>query len=221
MKKIIALVLALTMVFSMALTVSAKESYVEKTPYTFTDYTSQGVKVVITMSGLNVVHTYAFDIEYGSMEFNYGKEMTWNPETYQYVASKNGEDWNANGTNKITVVNHSDLPIICEAKGEVTESQKGSFELTFSHNDVKISDNGVTIAGCKVGDKVGSNFCDITVNLSGKPIISSGTRVEIGQVSVTIKKDPTNNNTTNAGSNTGSNTGSTDGSNGEPTSNAQ
>jgi hypothetical protein len=196
MKKIIALVLALTMVFSMALTVSAKESYVEKTPYTFTDYTSQGVKVVITMSGLNVVHTYAFDIEYGSMEFNYGKEMTWNPETYQYVASENGEDWNANGTNKITVVNHSDLPIICEAKGEVTESQNGSFELTFSHNDVKISDNGVTIAGCEVGATSG-NICEITVTLSGEPHISSGTRVEIGQVSVTIKKVPT---TTTGGS---------------------
>jgi hypothetical protein len=122
------------------------------------------------------------------MEFNYGKEMTWNPETYQYVASKNGEDWNANGTNKITVVNHSDLPIICEAKGEVTESQKGSFELTFSHNDVPISNNGVTIEGCEVGDAEGSNNCEMFVTLSGEPHISTGTKVEIGKVVVTISK---------------------------------
>ena len=219
MKKIIALVLVLTMVFSMALTVSAAEENV-----TFGDgkdsYTSNGVAVVITMTGVNVVHKYAFDIEYGSMEFNYGKAMTWNPETYKYEASGDGSDWYANDTNVIKVVNHSDLPIICEAKGEITESKKGSFELTFSHNDVTISDNGVTIAGCEVGATSG-NICEITVTLSGEPHISSGEKVVIGQVSVTIKKDPTNNNTTNAGSNTGSNTGSTDGSNGESTENVQ
>ena len=191
MKKIIALALALTMVFSMALSVSAKETFGDGED----SYTSNGVAVVITMTGVNVVHKYAFDIEYGSMEFNYGKAMTWNPETYKYEASGDGSDWYANDTNVIKVVNHSDLPIICEAKGEITESKKGSFELTFSNNGVTISDNGVTIAGCEVGATSG-NICKITVTLSGEPHISSGEKVVIGQVSVTIKKDPTNNDTT-------------------------
>jgi hypothetical protein len=140
------------------------------------------------------------------MEFNYGKEMTWNPETYQYVAGENGEDWNANGTNKITVINHSDLPIYCEAAASVNQDADGEFKLTVTE--------GATIEGCEVGDAEDSNFWDMTVTLSGEPHISSGTRVEIGQVSVTIKKVPT----TTTGGSTG---GSTDGSNGEPTSNAQ
>ena len=189
MKKIIALALALTMVFSMALTVSAAtESYTEETPETFEDYTSQGVNVVITMSGLNVVHTYAFDIEYGAMEFNYGKVMTWNPETYKYEASGDGGDWNANGTNKIKVVNHSDMPIYCEATASVNAAAAGEFVLTVSA--------GKEIEGCEVGATTGNNH-EMTVTLSGEPHISSADKVVIGQVSVTISKEaPANNDTT-------------------------
>ena len=213
MKKIIALVLALTMAFSMALTVSATEKK-ETFEVGKDSYTYEGVNVVITMSGMNVVHTYAFDVEYGSMEFTYGKIMTWDPETYQYKASGNGSDWHAEeGANKIKVVNHSDLPIICEAAASVNKDAGGEFVLTV--------DAGAEIEGCEVGDTPGDNYHDMFVTLSGVPHISSGNQVAIGQVSVTIKKVPTNNGTTNGGSNTGSNTGSTDGSNGEPTSNAQ
>lgn len=189
MKKIIALALALTMVFSMALSVSAKETYTEETPDTFTGYTSNGVNVVITMSGLNVVHTYAFDIEYGAMEFNYGKVMTWNPETYKYEASGDGGDWNANGTNKIKVVNHSDMPIVCEATASVNAAAAGEFVLAVTE--------GKQIEGCTVTTEPNSLFHEMTVTLSGEPHISSADKVVIGQVSVTISKEaPANNDTT-------------------------
>lgn len=178
MKKIIALVLALTMAFSMALTVSAKETFEDGKD----SYTSDGVNIVITMSGMNVVHTYAFDIEYGSMEFTYGKVMTWNPETYKYEASSEGSDWHAaDGANKITVVNHSDLPIYCEAAASVNEGADGEFVLTVSA--------GKEIEGCDVGDDIGSHKHEMLVTLSGEPHISSGDKIQIGKVAVTISKE--------------------------------
>ena len=180
MKKIIALALALTMAFSMALTVSAKESYVGGS--SFDGYTSNGVNVVITLSGVNVVHTYAFDIEYGSMEFIYGESLEWDPTEYKYVSSGNAGDWSAATAhaNEITVINHSDLPIYCEAGAQVTDTTNGNFTLSVS--------NGAVIAACDINTVRGSLSHTMTVTLEGAPYISSAKQQKIGSVVVTISK---------------------------------
>lgn len=208
MKKIIALALALTMVFSMALSVSAKETFGDGKD----SYTSGDVNVVITIDGVHIVHKYAFDIVCGSMEFVYGESLEWNPDDYKYVPSGSAGDWNPadDEANKITVINHSDLPIYCEAEAEVTDTKNGNFTLAVSAGD--------EIAACDVKTEKGSLSHTMTVTLEGAPSISYAKQIKIGSVVVTVsKKAPA----TNEGSNTGSNTGSTDGSNGEPTSNAQ
>ena len=188
MKKIIALVLALTMAFSMALSVSAKETFGPNQD----TYTSEGVKVVITIDGVHVLHKYAFDIVYGSMEFVYGESLEWDPNEYKYVSKGNAGDWNpATGdANKITVINHSDLPIICEAKAKVTDTTNGNFTLTVSDGDAK------KIEGRPVGGGSGDYDHTMTVTLEGAPIISYAKKQQIGSVVVTITKDPTNNDTT-------------------------
>jgi hypothetical protein len=186
MKKIIALVLALTMAFSMALSVSAANVSYNGGSTFDNGYTAEGVNIVITMSGLNVVHTYAFDIEYGSMEFTYGKVMTWNPETYKYEASSEGSDWHAaDNANKIKVINHSDMPIYCSAEATVDEDADGEFTLTVTGKDKEI-------AGCDIDTVPSSLFAEMFVELSGVPHISSGDKIRIGQVVVTVSKPAAN-----------------------------
>jgi hypothetical protein len=186
MKKIIALALVLTMVFSMALSVSAKETFGDGKD----SYTSNGVNIVITMTGVTVVHTYAFDIEYGTMEFTYGSEMTWDPSNYTYTASNLPATWKAVGeSNVIKVVNHSDLPIYCSAEGEITDKVSGSFALSIT--------DGAKIEACEVGDTIGSNFHKMTVNLSGTPYVAAATQMPVGKVVVVIEKEaPATNDTT-------------------------
>ena len=181
MKKIIALVLALTMAFSMALTVSAAENKVTFGSNQDT-YTSEGLAVVITIDGVHVLHKYAFDIEYGSMEFIYGESLEWDPTEYKYVSSGNAGDWSAATAhaNEITVINHSDLPIYCEAGAQVTDTTNGNFTLSVS--------NGAEIAACDINTVRGSLSHTMTVTLEGAPYISSAKQQKIGSVVVTISK---------------------------------
>lgn len=181
MKKIIALVLVLTMAFSMALTVSAAETP-DFVGESLENVPTNSVDVVITIDGVHVVHKYAFDIEYGSMEFIYGESLEWDPTEYKYVSSGNAGDWSAATAhaNEITVINHSDLPIYCSADAQVTDTTNGNFTLAVS--------NGAEIAACDINTVRGSLSHTMTVTLEGAPYISSAKQQKIGSVVVTISK---------------------------------
>ena len=180
MKKIIALALVLTMVFSMALTVSAEETIIGSASLPQTP--SAPIDIKITVNG-SVVNQYAFDIEYGSMSFTYGSPMEWNPDTYEYEPSGTAGVWTAaNNGDQIKVVNHSNAPIYCAAKVQSDNNSYGAFTL-------KVTD-GAQIPGCDVGTTKGSVFHVMKVSIEGSPIVSTATEQKIGSVMVTVSQNP-------------------------------
>ena len=183
MKKIIALALVLTMVFSMALTVSAEETIVgsDSLPQT----PSAPVDIKITVNG-SIVDQYAFDIEYGSLTFTFGATLEWNPDSYEYEPVGSDGVWSANNdADKITVINHSNQPIYTAAKVESTTTEYGKLTL-------KVSEGGM-IEGCKVGDSKGDRKLTLTVSVEGDPIVSEASAAKIGSVVVTVSQNPITN----------------------------
>lgn len=180
MKKLLALALALVMAFSMALSVSAtSQGYGEAGDLPDTNMPSVDIKV--TVNG-NVVHKYAFDVEYGSLSFTYSTGMVWDTEAYEYKPQGEGS-WvpTETGADKIRVFNHSDMPIAYSG-AVATNNDKSVGNL-----GLEITEGG-KINGCKVGDALNSNFGTLTVSVTGKPIVSAADAVTIGQVTVTVTK---------------------------------
>ncbi len=120
MKKIFALILTLTMVFSLAaLPAFADESKLDNTtPAAYKD-----VKATYN-AGDSAKTVYSVNITWGAMDFKYN-DGAWNPETHKYDAN-----WSATG-NTVTVTNHSNADV--DAKLTYTAAE-GYEEITPTFN---------------------------------------------------------------------------------------
>ena len=175
MKKFIAIALALVMAFSATLAVSAAGISLDNGAQS-----TSPMDIKVTING-NIVHRYAFEVEYGALSYTCNVNLTWDTETYTYKQSTTGWTPSSEGADKITIYNHSDAPI----KYSVTASTSGEKYGNFALN---VENGSGQIRGCTEVDTMNSVFQTVTIGVSGDPTVRSGSNLTIGSVTVSASK---------------------------------
>lgn len=109
MKKLIAILLSLTFVLSVSVLAATSTTPSEQ---------SSSKEVTATYSTSTGAPTYSVDIAWGSMEFVYSTTGKWNPATHNYTTGSSGNWVWDDGTNVVTITNHSDAAINCDISFE-------------------------------------------------------------------------------------------------------
>lgn len=132
MKKLIAITLALAMIFAMSITAFADEV---ESPTTLTN---KAPSVNIPVNGEYIEELLSdeiisVDVEWEAMNFTYAatQQGTWNPQTHEYDNSAKDAAWVNETTSDITVTNHSNVDVTATFtfKAETTYSTvTGSFK---------------------------------------------------------------------------------------------
>ena len=183
MKKLLALALALVMVFSATLSISAATDDNDLTPE------NSSVDVKVTINGTKI-HKYSVELEYGSLTFSTTMSTHWDVEEYEYDLGKNS-DWTcAEGANEIKVINHSDLPVNYAITAAVSEDGEKLGDLSIS-----VENASGQVRACTTQDTYGEVYAVATVSVSGAPTQVYVTNAKLGTVTVSVSKvdNPTNN----------------------------
>lgn len=172
MKKILALILAVALVMSMAVTASAANGVANGG--------TDSAEVKGNYSSKATVTIYSVDIAWEGLSFTYNGafEGTWNPQTHEYEDAT-AAGWAA-GTGKITVTNHSNTDITATPSYTAADAYKDA-GMSFSTNALKVTtaDNGTNGAA---GTAVQGT---ITVTPTGS--LPEGTKdATIGTITITI-----------------------------------
>lgn len=169
MKKITALILALTLVMSLNITAFA----------TTVGTGDQDIDVKGKYLDNSTTPTiYSVDVTWGAMEFIYTESgaMTWNPADHTYTDSTSAT-WVANG-NTVTVTNHSNAEVTASfAFNALTayNTVTGSFDIASETLDAGIVD------GYDAADKVVG-----TLTLAGTLAETVADFTKVGTITVTI-----------------------------------
>ncbi len=140
---------------------------------------SVSADVQISIKG-KTVNTYAVDIIFGALQFTYGADSTWNPQTHTYDVAANSS-WSpaTADADKIIIENHSDVAIAYTLATENMVSAYGNLTIGF---DVT---NG-TLDSYLTNNSVDSDV--ITVSVSGTPTgLPTGVYKTLGTVTVTVE----------------------------------
>ena len=183
MKKLLALALALVMVFSATLSISAAEG---------NDLTLQNnsVDVKVTING-STIHKYSVELEYGSLTFSTTVSKEWDTKEYTYGNEKNSGWTCAAGADQIKIINHSDLPVDYAITAAVTDEGKEIGE----DLEISVANGSGQVRACTTQDTYGEVYAVATVSVSGAPDKASVKDAKIGTVTVSVSKaaNPTNN----------------------------
>ena len=168
MKKITALILALTLVMSMSITAFA----------TTVGTGDQDIDVKGKYLDNSTTPTiYSVDVTWGAMEFTYTESgaMTWNPADHTYTDST-AAAWVANG-NTVTVTNHSNAEVTASFAFNALDynTVTGSFDIASETLDAGVVD------GYDAADKVVA-----TLTLAGSLAETVTNFTKIGTITVTI-----------------------------------
>lgn len=143
-------------------------------------YGSTSVDVKIQIDGA-INHRYAVDITFTAPVFTLSTGATWHPSEHQYV-HETPVVWN--GTGKVTVENHSDMPITYAAEAAVTAKQFGDLAIVFNGAATYAPIDATEIAGCAVGGVAPS--ATFTYGVVGTPIVAELTATKLGTITVTV-----------------------------------
>lgn len=127
---------------------------------------------------------YSVDLTWGGMEFEYvdgDVAGTWNPKTHKYEGQKKGGWHYAEGDNKISLTNHSNIGLdvaFAFVPGDGFEAVTGSFE------GMGITDGKVALASGK--NTMPQNPASVTAGLTLSGPLPAGTSGVIGRATVTI-----------------------------------
>ena len=144
----------------------------------FGDSTSVDVKIQIDGA---INHRYAVDIIFNAPVFTLSTGATWHPSEHQYV-HKTPVNWN--GTGKVTVENHSDMPITYAAEAAVTATQFGNLAIVFNGADTYAAITATQIEKCTVGGTAPT--ATFTYGVVGTPIVAELTATKLGTITVTV-----------------------------------
>lgn len=127
--------------------------------------------------------TYQVEVTWGTMEFSYHLNKTWNPKTLQYDSSGS---WTATG-NTATVTNRSTAPVVAEMTGIIDKNVTG-----IGKTDVNIeaqAGSGSTVSDNQLRMAAQTDTLTPTgsfaVSLTGAPTDAFSSRT-IGSLAVTI-----------------------------------
>lgn len=172
MKKMISLILTLTMLMSLSITAFAAEGV-----------TSGGMdmsEVKGTYSSTATVTVYSVDIVWEDLSFTYNGafEGNWNPKTHEYEDA-NAAGWAA-GSGTITVINHSNTEITATPSYTAKDGYE-SASMNFSTAALKVesADNGV--------DGAAGTAVTRTITVTPTGSLPEGTEnATIGTITITI-----------------------------------
>ena len=183
MKKLLALALALVMVFSATLSISAATDDNDLTPQ------NSSVDVKVTING-STIHKYSVELEYGSLTFSTTVSKEWDTKEYTYGNEQNSGWTCAAGADQIKIINHSDLPVDYAITAAVTDEGKEIGDLSIS-----VANGSGQVRACTTQDTYGEVYAVATVSVSGAPDKASVKDAKIGTVTVSVSKaaNPTNN----------------------------
>lgn len=138
MKKTLALILAIVMVFALSVSAFAAEDLVGTVNTGNANDHTEGVasitdnekttNIAITATNGKVNNRYAVDIEYSALTFDIqGSNMTWDVNALKYVQTNDQATLPANKTFDLTITNRSDLPVNFTAtiNGKVADNVDG------------------------------------------------------------------------------------------------
>ncbi len=170
MKKILSILLTLTLVIGCSTTVFAETS---------TEAGSQSQDVYGTfVAGTKTSTIFTVDIEWSAMDFTYyeANEPVWDPETHTYSnVEEYGEHWEGEGT--ITVTNHSNTAIKAVSKYTGLEGYKTA-GLEFNNKEVYLE-------SAEIGNEAKEEV--ITVTPYGTlPVLNEKTK--IGTITVELSE---------------------------------
>ena len=177
MKKLLALALALVMVFSATLSISAATDDDNVTPQ------NSSADIIVNING-TTIHKYSVELEYGSLTFSTTVSKEWDTKEYTYGNEKNSGWTCADGANEIKVINHSDLPVNYAITAAVTDEGKEIGE------DLRISVANASgqVRACNTQDTYGEVYAVATVSVSGAPDKAYVKDAKIGTVTVSVSK---------------------------------
>ena len=173
MKKMISLILAMSLVLSMSITAFAAEDTGKKPG----ENTNIGVTAKYNTSS-DTETTYSVDVEWTDMTFTYNEAGTkeWNAATHSYTTNSTGS-WDKT-TATVTVTNHSNAEVTVAMEYTAVEGTGVTGTLT---NGSATLDAGVE------GKYDEADSVTATLTISGTPantVTSTGT--QIGSIKVTI-----------------------------------
>ena len=187
MKKLISILVAVMMIVSLfAVSAFAYDIDAETNNGTLEGaekddfYGSTSVDVNIQING-DINHRYAVDIIFNAPVFTLSTGATWHPSKHQYV-HETPVVWN--GTGKVTVENHSDMPITYAAEAAVTAKQFGDLAIVFNGTDTYAAIAAIQIEKCTVGGTAPT--AEFTYGVVGTPIVAELTATKLGTITVTV-----------------------------------
>lgn len=180
MKKFLALILALTMVFSLAGVAFAED--VAGNNVDATGAGSENNPVTVTVAAVSTV--YYVEINWDSLSFAYTASATWDPTTHKYY-----DEGKLKESANITVINHSNAQVWSTASLE--EGQGRGFTATLENAAFELERADV----CALGNPNDADSAQHVVKVSGQPDVdflkdlanaSPDLSVTVGTVTVTI-----------------------------------
>lgn len=185
MKKIFAMILALTMIMSLNLTAFAEEVTIENA----TQNNTSDKNVTVTVQEQAAAGTtYHVVVEWGSMNFTYSKgtQGDWDPENHQYGAAtgagwKQGENVADNVTSTIKVTNHSNAAVVVSAVA--TPVADTGVNVALAKTDAEDSETLATGVGLTYAN---ADFVSYTLTVSGTPSDTFNSGSSVATITVTI-----------------------------------
>lgn len=185
MRKILSLMLVCCMIF---LTATVKTSAIEYivgdavAGVNEFDLAENSAQFHVTI--MEMAHRYAVDLEYSSLTVTFVGGLTWDVNELEYIYDGDPEEDRASKEVQMTIINHSDLPILIEP----TLEPKTDVEMTYA-----FSTGQNFIAGLLHGEEAKSNTMTITVtpNTTWSAVataVEEEITVELGTVTITIKE---------------------------------
>ena len=170
MKKILAIFVAVALIATLCATVVSADGLGDSSADIYIKVDDEGA----------TIHKYSVDIEFGDMHFIYGASAVWDSEKHDYYVSEDAA-WapQAEGSDKIRIINHSDLPIQYSTGFENISEKYGVIALAANPASGEIE-------RCPI-QAVSAPVQTLTVSLTGTPEIFTEDFVSLAKVIVTIE----------------------------------
>lgn len=184
LRKLLSLTLICCMMFLIATAhVSAKEHIVGDAAAGVNEFDLAGNSAQFHVTIMDRAHRYAVDLEYSSLTVSFVGGLTWDVNELAYIYDGDPDEDKAPKEVTMTVINHSDLPILIEP----TLTPKTDVEMTHT-----FSTGQNFIPGLQHGDEAKTNTMTITVkpNTTWSAVAAAvdESTVELGTVTITIKE---------------------------------